>query len=422
MIRILFITLGHLSGGEFTIATEFSKKLDKSLYDICFLTSLKGESYFKKNNIKYITLKQTSVELLTEDKIRNRKVTEELIEEYQPDYVIACDVYTMWYSFSWSGVDMELFEAKGIPFGSFDSYEFGNTNYLQDYYGGYVAELPPLIDKCDFVIRYCPINKYGQQTQKVKYTYLFDEPIKPKTDTISKFNECYRPKGKEKVIFLSNSDWESLNVNRLPALTNLIKWLPDIIYNYMRELGEKITIIHVGATPFTINIKDKNIEYHYFKFLDPVEYDNYLSQSDLFITTNIISSTLVKAVYANVPAIVLQNDKYIDFSLMPRALEQMPYWYRSMASEVKVAYPFRLFPFGWYEFLKVVLDNNEYCNTFIQANLFKKNQVLRLLYLYLYNEEAIDKLKEAQQCYIDKILQLNSPNDVIASLWNIGKK
>jgi hypothetical protein len=177
-------------------------------------------------------------------------------------------------------------------------------------------------------------------------------------------------------------------VNRLPALSNLLCWIPKIIMNYFTMLEGKITIIHVGPADWGQEISlTKNINYHYFNDLKSEEFDNFLSASDVFLTTNIISSTLAKAVYASVPSIVLQNSKLVKFNNLSSALLKMPLWYQEMAENVKIAYPFRLFPFGWFNFLKAVLNNNPYNDTIVQTCIFQEKKTVNLLQTYLFNKK-----------------------------------
>lgn len=421
MKRILFITLGHLSGGEFTIAFEFCRRLSADQYAVCFLTSKSGERYLEQNNIRHVTLTQTETSQISEDRTRNRTIATQLIEEFQPDYFVVSDVYTMWYSYTWSGVDFAFLKDYQIPICSFDSYEFGSTDYVQDYYGGYKASLPPFIDQCDYVIRYCPINKIATPTEKVKYTYLFSRMPHQTEEQRREIKQRYGISETDKIIFMTNSNWESLNVNRLPALSNLLMWLPALLMNYCYELedliNENITIVHVGSNTCERKENDsRTITYKHFEFLKPDEFDQLLGASDLYITTNIISSTLVKAVYSSVPSVVLQNDKLINFEKMKNGLMKMPAWYQKMASEVKIAYPFRLFPFGWHKFLGTVLQDNEYVETFEQLNLFQRNKVLKVIAGYLTDKERVDELRRKQQDYVEKISVLPSSDEVMASM------
>ena len=78
-------------------------------------------------------------------------------------------------------------------------------------------------------------------------------------------------------------------------------------------LDQNITIIHVGHGKWSDLDSDK-INYKYFETLDPVDFESYLLAADLYITNNIVSITLTKAILGKVPSIVFQNDKIIDFS------------------------------------------------------------------------------------------------------------
>ena len=94
MKRILFITLGSLSSGEFTIANEFCKKLPEGEYSILFLTSTKGVSFLKQEHFNYILLKPSETESVVGTKQKNRQKTQEILDEFHPDYFIISDVYT----------------------------------------------------------------------------------------------------------------------------------------------------------------------------------------------------------------------------------------------------------------------------------------------------------------------------------------
>ena len=415
MIKILFVTLGHLSAGEFTIAFEFCKGLPKEEFDVCFLTSTKGTSYLKESKIRYVVLEQSDSISNLEDKSRNKKITDDVMKQFRPDYVIASDVYTLWYSHTWTGLNLEIFKEYGVPIGSFDSYEFSSTDFVQDYYGGYKATIPDYINQCDFVIRYCPINKIQKTESNVKLTYLFGEKLELTMDQKLEFKRTFNP-NQEKVIFITSSNWESLNVNRLPALTNLMDWVPRILIHYISQLNEKLTIIHVGPHSYKSLIPYENISYFHYPFIRPEIFDTFLAGSDLFLTTNIISSTLAKAIYATVPAIVLQNDKLVNYNNLKEQLRRMPDWYQEMARDVKIAYPFRLFPFGWYSFLKPLFHNNEYTDTFLQSILFQNAKTVNLLRSYLYDENLCSALKQKQSIYVDKVIRLPSPKNVIESL------
>lgn len=417
MKRILFVTLGHLSAGEFTIAFEFAKGLPSNRYEVCFLTSERGQAYLEKNNIKHTVLKRSVPINPAEDKIRNKEIFDRLIREFRPDCIIASDIYTLWYSYHWSGLDYDILRENRIPLGSFDSYEFGSTDYVQDYYGGYKATLPNFMDRCDFVIRYCPLNKPVATAPRVKFTPLFTQVIDPSPEESAVFNKQFRPTGTEKVLFTLSSNWEELNVNRFPALANLLTWVPKMIMNYLSLLEGRINIIHIGPQSWEPEKIDRlGITYHHLSFLSPRQFDVYLSCSDVLLSTNLISTTVAKAVFAGVPPVVLQNDKLINFSQLAGQLEKMPLWYQDMANEVRIAFPFRLFPFGWYNFLKPLLTDNPYMDTVVRAPLFQKSKTIEVLQKYLADSTARLALQEIQRNYVREILKLPTPVEVIDSL------
>lgn len=116
------------------------------------------------------------------------------------------------------------------------------------------------------------------------------------------------------------------------------------------------------------------------------------------------------------PAVVVQNDKLINFSKLEKQLEKMPAWYQDMANDIKIVYPFRLFPFGWYSFLKPLLKDNLYLDTIVRTSLFQKSKSVGTLQKYLFDLKSRLALQEKQKEYVKKILELQSPSEIIESI------
>jgi hypothetical protein len=185
-----------------------------------------------------------------------------------------------------------------------------------------------------------------------------------------------------------------------------------MLQNYLTALGKPVVVVHVGPNPWG-PLPEGLVRYHHFANLVPSEFDQYLLSADLFITLNVVSVTLSKAVYGGVPSLVLQNRKLIEFEGLSKQLRQMPEWYQAMASEVKVAHPFRAGTLGWYRFLETVLADNPYTGTYAEAQLFRYTDVITQLNQYLYDDAAIAALKARQADYVERVLSLPTPNQIM---------
>lgn len=412
MNKIAVIVLSTISAGELTIAYEFVSRLSKDKYEVQFIVSGKFGPYLESKHMDYLKLDENE-----SPQVNNSKICS-FIDSFNPDFFLVSDVFTLEYSYAWSGVKFETLSKYNIPIIGVDEYEFPSTEYKIDYYGLFQEKLPPLVDKCDFIIRDCPINAENHSAENVKCFSLYEKKFELNKHAKQRIRKELGLDDDEKIIFFTMSSWELLNMHKLGSLNSFIKWIPCIIENYISSLQKKVTVIHVGKNPWQ-NISNNKIRYYHFDSLLPKNFDAYLFASDLYITLNVVSVTLTKAVYAGVPSVVLQNKKIIKFDKLKNRLATMPLWYRNMADDVKVVYPFRASTFGWYKFLDPVLQNNEYTNTFIEVPIFKMSQVVSVLDKYLFDKSAILELKERQMNYVDKILKLSTPNEIMNDIIKI---
>ncbi len=412
MTKIVFVVLGELSSGELTIAYEFASRLPNDIYDTYFLIPEKNKSFLDDRGIKNKTLS------IWEDPQINKKNIDKFINEVNPDFFIISDVYTMEYAQSWTGLNFAALKEYRIPIICIDEYEYTNAGYTVDYYGSIIRNLPPLIEQGDYILCNCPFNKKREESEsRIKYFSLYGEKLMLDESKKKQVRERFKVEDDEKIIFTAGSRWEMLNVHRLPALGMFLKWMPVILQNYISALNRKITVIHVSPTPWN-EFESDLVRYHHFNYLPPSEFDLYLLASDLFVTLNVVSVTLSKAVYGAVPSVVFQNHKIIDFNKLSNRLSQMPHWYREMAQELKIAYPFRAGVFGWHRLLKTALEDNPYTQTYIEAPFFKVSEAISALEKYLYDQTAIEELKQRQLEYVDKMLELPTPDEVMRSIMS----
>ncbi len=415
MVKIAFITLGTESAGEMTIALEFAVRLPADLFDIIFLVPRKFAFFFrdKRQRFNHYSLNPKK------GKEKNREEILNFFKTQKPHMAVVSDPYTMEYAFSWSGFRFSHLKELGIPVVGVDEFEYPSTDYRIDYYGGLVKQLPPFIEQCDVILRNCPLNVPRVTSQKIK-NYSFIGGNKKLSRKIRKtVRENLGIAEEEKMIFFATSIWEHMILNKIAPLATFLKWRPIIFENYLNLVKGKVTLVHVGPDPFGVNtnrFKCLNL-----KNVAPLDYEKYLLSSDLFITFNIVSVTLSKAVFGEVPSIVLQNDKVINFKKLQDRLTQMPGWYQDMANEVKKVFPFRTSSFGWHEFLKPVLRDNDYLNTFLRVPFFKMDEVVSSIGMLLFDSAAAASLKEKQQLYVENMLRLPTPGKVIEEIINENK-
>lgn len=398
MKRILVLGLGYLSNGEITIAVETLKKIHGKGHELLFVSHANGANYIKTFGVPARELSKLNPK-------DNRAEFEQIIREFQPDLILCADVYTMDYASPWSGFDYLFLKSLNLPLGSFDQYEWESTEFVWDFMGSRSVNIrKSLIAECDLLLRPCPLNKPGRFDGRIFTVPLFSESLQKHLTKELWHEKLGISKGK-KIIFTVNSSWEYVDVTKSIQLKAIVEWMPRILYQYLIALKEPLVVVHVGPKMWDFPVID-TIDYKYFPKLETALYQACIHHADLFLSTNAISITLSNAVYAQTPAILFQNLKGLDFVKLAEILPKMPDWYREMAKQVKQAAAFRMFPWGWTHFLESVLQNNPYTKTFVTAPVFEPQKCIGILQKYLYDNNAIEELKQGQFEYFQSLRSL----------------
>ena len=191
----------------------------------------------------------------------------------------------------------------------------------------------------------------------------------------------------------------------------MIEWIPRIIYNYLLELKEPLTILHVGGRKWSF-VESDLVDYRHYTSVNSTDYNRMIHCADMFCGTNQISVTLSRAALCGIPVVLFQNDKYIDFRKLNTVVSRMPEWYQHMAMETKKVLPFRVFPWGWYRFLEPVMRDNGYCDLFDEVPIFQPKKCIDILHRNLFDDGYREKIKLKRDEYIKLLKSLTSPSKI----------
>jgi Family of unknown function (DUF6365) len=225
------------------------------------------------------------------------------------------------------------------------------------------------------------------------------QPPRPRT-------EASQP-GDRPVVFLANSKWEYVDVNKRAGATDmrqLIHAMPRILHSHLASLGRPLKVVHVGPVPWRFPIAE-HIEYQHLTKLPPASFFEQMVHADLYLTTNAASVTLSQAVLAGVPVLHLHNDRALDLASAGRDLPELA-WLVDAAPGLEVIYPFRVCPWGWYEFLTPVLSDNPYTDCFVTASVVDRPAVLAALTRLLDDRDARTALYHRQLDYRERLGQM----------------
>jgi hypothetical protein len=402
--RLLFLGLGHLSNGDVSIAADFARQLPPDRYRVAFVTAASVAPYVRAMGIE-------AFPLASQDPRKNLAAFDTLVAGYRPDMLVAADCFTLDYSAGWSGLSMSLLrERYDVALASFDQYDYPAARYIVDFYGGHRTHFPRLLDSCDLLIRNSPLNRPAPAEPGVIVTRMVcggTSPIPPPR------------RGGVPTVFLTNSRWEYVNVVRSPSMGQLMRAMPDIVHSHLSALDRPLKVVHVGPEPWGFPIAPQ-IEYRHLTGLTPAQFHAQLSAADLYLTGNAVSVTLTQAVLAGVPSLVLQNHKILDVGRLIQS-GSAPAWLAAAAPDLARAYPFRVFPWGWYEFLTPVLSDNPYTDAFRTAGVFERRRVLQAMTELLDDATERDRLRERQAVLLDRLDQLPPAGDALDAAKLAGR-
>lgn len=403
--RVLFLGLGHLSNGDVSIAADFARQLPPDRFEVRFVTAAAVAPRVRGTGL-------TAYPLGGQNPQRNVKTFDRLVADFRPDLLVAADAFTLEYSTGWSGLSMSLLrERYDIALASFDQYDYPAADYVVDFYGGHRTLFPRLLDSCDLLIRNSPLNRPVPAEPGVIVTRMRCGGSSPLP--------AARRRREPPTVFVTNSRWEYLNVVRSPEMAQLMHAMPRILHSHLAALDRPLRVVHVSPARWDFPISPQ-IDYCHVPRLAAPDFHAQLTGADLFITGNAVSVTLTQAVLAGVPSLLLGNHKVLDVARLIHS-GSAPAWLTEAAPGLTVAYPFRVFPWGWHDFLAPVLSDNPYADCFLTAGVFERRRVLRAISELLDDATVRARLAERQAALLHRLDQLPPAGDALDAAKIAGR-
>jgi hypothetical protein len=395
MKTICFIVTSFWAYGELTIALEFALRIRKAGYEPVFLIPPSHENILKQNNIRYLTLVPGSRKL-------NLVLLNEIKLTYEPAAVVLSDFLNYHFCERHYGLtvdDLAIFPGK---IGVFDIYDFEATRGGVDTYGFYAKNMKNLsLKSYEFLLQPCPVNHFEKRKEK-EFRYSLFHRLESRTkEEKESARRSLGITGDQKILLITSAIWQQkyrAHKDIVPFVTACNKMLEDVL----DTLPGDTRVISVGHQTLYPDRKTDRFT-HYDKML-PEEFRRVTSAADLYVSNNYISTSMIKMVLSGIPTLLIQNSifkkngtikwyKYKNRNL-PGILDRCP-----------VAYPFRLFPVGWYRFLDGIFKNNPFFSLMLQPELFAAEELREKILKILENQEMFDDRRNA---YLESLKKLPS--------------
>lgn len=412
MKNILFISAGSFAFGESVMALNFARSLPPSKYRPCFIASPLSSVLLDD----YPELK--TVKLIKNAQKINRLMVVDFLEHYPPDLIVLCDFLTFDFSQPEFGITLQMLRGYDKPIISLDSYEWESGDFTLDFFSGINKQLPRMLLQLDGALRPCPLNKPVPAGGRVA-SYSFLHQIQEWSNRDARqVREGLGISPDDFVIFSASAVWQSLRPkNKSGGLFGNI--ITELFSQYISKLDRPIHWIRVGPERQQDTTRKGLITEHNFSSLPESDFDRLLAASDLLMTSNVASTTLAKCIKNGKSALLLYSSiqangpedlsKYGDVRINDSTLRLIENAYPIQ--------PFMMFPLGWYRFLKPVMSDNPYLDTFYKSEILDEERVMSIL------EELISKkrpeLSGQREQYTSLLEGLRSPGECLEHFMGV---
>ena len=426
-MKVLFIAPSQFSIGELHNAIYLSKQLESNGVKTHFLTS--------KNHIDYALNSGVNATPLKKNTMQTAPI-KDFVDHYKPDAIIIADYHNL--DLESPLIDLEYVTKLGIPIATIDSLCFGVDSKIlnNQLFNGTANKrqsnkakvLLREVPKSMKVIRTCPINDPRKRSERIQPVTLYKQPFTIEAGVKENMRARFGCVSKQdKLVMVSKAAWANLYVKMRLMETKMYmnsnysyeSFIQELIEGYLgvKELPSRVVI--VGIAPDNSYIKDTEnakIQFVPMPFMNLNEYEELLFSCDLFITDNITSCSMAKALFGYVPVLSLVNteintDENGELKF-PEGWEYNDQLTSILQKWTKVlpkgVYPFLTFPNGWVEELKDLLTNNPLLDAIDTSEIFNISETGQLIHNLLYCDITQKNVVEKQNKYIEAIIK--TPN------------
>jgi hypothetical protein len=405
--RVMFIASSIFALGESIIAQAFARRLPAEDFEASFVISQNAKELFEGGDWPYFML-------IGGQDVLNRVLLEEFIQVREPDLIILADYYTLAHSNSCFGISIDYLRHFGRPILSFDIYEWEESDFQVDFFDGRIKQMSRGIADLPGLLRPCPLNRVASPSGR-HYPYsLFDpqafKPPAPRSELRAKH---HIPSGR-KVIFMATAGWQSW-LYRDHKERRFGDDLPKIYSLILNGVGGKLEILHVG--PERLHLEAPGLSYHHHPILCPDRFNEMLALSDLYLTNNIVATTLAKAVHFGIPAVMLSNsyvftgaeglDQIKDFQVSDPI--------REIVKKTGRVFAYKMCPLGWHAFISRLLRDNPYTRTFTDLEVLDVMTCRRAIRHLLFEEEVRRQMIDLQSQYVQALDTLATPGQILGT-------
>jgi len=397
----LFLASYPASRGEITLALRVAYDLHEQGDRIVFLICESDSKIFSGKPFEVVIIDSL---MPLDNHLTN------LVKSYDADSLILVDLLSnsLWLLYLNDG--KWFFEQKLVPVLALDIHDIAYQKLFADPFFdrkwdlSYLSSVPKA--------RILPVPLISP-TQPDVYNSL-PSPIEVTEQQKTQIREELGISESQKVILMVSASWQSVmawgDVNGKKSAI----WLPNLITYYASQVDPNVRVVHIGPQRFNLH---KNLEGRYI-YLDQVDQQRFhaiLASADMFLTANVIGTTLSSVLNIGIPTVVIKNS--VRARLVEDALAQMnakpsDELLRWLNVSMPV-YPFQAWPLSYHNLISRLLVNNPFTETFLQVELLQEEAVIEACRKMLFDKNARNTILAKQKSYTEIVQSLPRGADLI---------
>ncbi|GAA1641445.1 DUF6365 family protein [Catellatospora bangladeshensis] len=405
---VLFIVTSFWAFGELAIATEFARRMAGTGFTPLFLIPPTHRRLMADSGLAY------QVMIPGAGKI-NRIQLRDIAHVHQPALVVLADFMNFDFCDRHYGLGRADLAAFDCPVGTFDDFSWGRDGAWLDTYGfkaKYEGDIT--LDGLSFRLRPCPLNNPLDETGPDVFAYpLLEETADVPTAQRDDVRAELGLTGGRPVVMVTGATWQRMHA-AYPRVTAYV----DASHRMLERLLERILphadVLAVG--PQLVFHDRTPTGFHPLGQVEPERFRRLIQAVDLHISNNIVSVSLHRLALRGIPSVVLMN------SLNKRrgrlrweipAPPELTEHARGVVDGIDYLYPCRMFPVGWYHFLRSLLDGNPFSAVVEHVETFDEDGSLAAILPLLEDGPQRERLAEARETYLEALRKLPEVDTIL---------
>lgn len=402
-MRAVFLTPSLTSSGEARTAGRIASRARRRGWTCRFLAS--------RHTAGYLPSSAGRVDLLGDDRTRNRRLWRRLLEDFGPDVVVFADYPLLFFSSGTAPLaDPEWvagLEAADPELATLDHLGLAQGRRVVYYGPPHLSQRPETVPDPPpsmTVLLPCPLHEpgavEGRRGRPFRRPGATDGPSREAQRDVR--SEFAGGEG-ERLVLHSVSSW----ARQFAAAFDLpyLAYLPRLLGGYLSGVPGGVSVVSVNGEESREPVGRDGVRYRAVGALPPDRYQTLLAAADLLLTENMVSATLGRRVVQAGPCAVLRN------TITPSQIRARAGGHaREIAAAMESERPGSVFPWDVFPIWSTddleelgLFRGNGFTETFAELEVFGGEPTGRRLRQLLVSNEEQASLRRRQRAYVGRV-------------------